>query len=112
MDDEAFARWWTGCRTGSRPMAAAMIAAELAEKGVAADVIDRAVGGVDDEANARALAARLSGSVRSADFEVFARRLGGRIARRGYPESVVRSVVREAWELSGAEGSAPVQPGL
>ncbi len=113
VDDEAFARWWTDSRTGSRPMAAAMIRAELARKGVDADVIARAVGLVDDEANARALAERLCGSIPADDFEVFARRLAGRIARRGYPADLVRSVVREAWERRGAAPArSPLPRGL
>ena len=97
LDDEAFARWWTSSRTGARPMSAAMISAELKKKGLDSDVIGRAIGSVDDEANARALARRIARSIPTDDFEQFARRLSGRMARRGYSDGMVRALLDETW---------------
>ena len=78
-------------------MSAAMISAELKKKGLAPDVIARAIASVDDEANARALARRLARSIPADDFEQFARRLSGRMARRGYSDSLVRALLEETW---------------
>lgn len=109
LDDDAFARWWTDQRTRDKPMAAAMIVAELREKGVCAESIDRAVASVDDEANVLSLARSLSRTMRSAgsgDYERFLRRFGGRMARRGYSDELVWSALRETWaELTAQEGS-------
>ena len=111
LDDEAFARWWTSSRTGSRPMSAAMISAELKKKGLAPDVIARALASVDDEANARALARRVARSIPADDFEHFARRLSGRMARRGYSDSLVQDLLEETWaEALIASSNGPLSP--
>ena len=81
-------------------MAATMIASELAQKGVSQDVVAGAVADVDDAANARALARRLSRTLPADDYHRFVRRLSGRLARRGYSAGLVRSVVSEAWVQS------------
>ena len=36
-----------------------------------------------------------------AEFETFARRLGGYLTRRGFPASVVYAVVRDLWQERG-----------
>ena len=111
LDDEVFARWWTGSRTGARPMSAAMISAELKKKGLDANVIASAIATVDDEVNARALARRLARSIPADDFEQFARRLSGRMARRGYSDGLVHPLVEETWEkASTASSNGPWSP--
>jgi regulatory protein len=104
LDDEAFAAWWTKSRTGSKPMAASMIARELAQKGVDAETVAGAIADVDDAANARALASKAARTLAKDDYDRFARRLSGRLARRGYGSGLTRSVVREAWSLMGRNG--------
>ena len=111
LDDEAFAQWWTSSRTGARPMSAAMISAELKKKGLDADLISRAIASVDDEVNARALARRLARSIPTDDFEQFARRLSGRMARRGYSDGLVDALLEETWAAaSAASSSGPWSP--
>jgi regulatory protein len=100
LDDAAFARWWTESRTGSRPMAASMIARELAQKGIDGETVAVAIADVDDAANARALARKAVRSIPTDQYDRFARRLLGRLARRGYSSNVCRSVVQEAWSES------------
>ena len=114
LDDEAFARWWTESRTGSRPMSASMIARELAQKGIDGETVAVAIAEVDDAANARTLARKAVRSIPTDRYDRFARRLLGRLARRGYSSTVCRSIVQEAWsEVRGeAEGSGEDGSGL
>ena len=112
LDDAAFAEWLTRSRTGSRPLASGRIAAELEGMGVDREAISRALAGVDDEANARAYAERASGSIPRDDPDAFARRLAGRLARRGFSDEVVGSVVGEACRSAAAAAGAPAASGL
>ena len=76
-------------------------------------MIARALQDVDDEANVRVLAEGLSGSVPSDDFEVFARRLSGRLARKGYSDAQVRSAVIDAWAgIKSAPSGGKILSGL
>ena len=109
LDDRAFAEWWTESRTGSKPMAAAMIARELAQKGVDAETVASAIAEVDDVVNARALASKLVRTMATDSYDRFARRASGRLARRGYASGLTRSVVQEAWSQVGRDaiGAGP-----
>ena len=107
LDDEMFAHWWTESRTGSRPMAASMIARELAQKGIDGETVAVAIADVDDAANARALARKAVRSIPTDRYDRFARRLLGRLARRGYSSNVCRSVVEEAWSAARNSTEAP-----
>ncbi len=98
VDDAAFARDWVQSRQAGRGLARRALAVELRRKGVDQEVITEAVGTVDadDEvAVARDLVWRKLGSVERFDRQTKVRRLTGMLARRGYPSSVVFSVVRE-----------------
>lgn len=48
LDDEAFARFWVECRRGSKAKSARVIRGELAQKGVAKEIIDKVL--VENEA--------------------------------------------------------------
>lgn len=88
LDDAAFARGLTAQRARSR--GPALIAAELAARGVDRQVVRDAVGAVDRGAlvaAARRLAAR--GANRDADRRLVA----GRLLRRGFPGDVVREAL-------------------
>jgi regulatory protein len=113
LDDRAFAEWWTESRTGSKPMAAAMIARELAQKGVDTETVASAIAEVDDAANARVLVSKLVRTMATDSYDRFTRRLSGRLARRGYASGLTRSVVKEAWSQMGRDaiGSAPDRSG-
>jgi regulatory protein len=98
LDDAAFARGLTAQRSRSR--GPALIAAELAARGVDREVARAAVGSVDRGelvAAARRLAAR--GANRSADQ----RAIAGRLLRRGFPGDVVR-------EALGPEAEVEIEP--
>ncbi len=101
LEDRAFARLWVENRRLNSPRGRQRLAAELRQKGLAADIIAGALEEVpeDDEAAqaltlARGRARALSGVERPA----FLRRLQGFLSRRGFSSEVVRQVVRRVWE--------------
>ena len=103
LDDAAFAQRWIETRQRTSPRGAALLQRELRQHGIAEHVAEQAVKSAAGDAYAqarRAAAPRLARLAR-ADFETFARRLGGFLTRRGFPASVVYAVVRALWQERG-----------
>ena len=103
LDDAAFAQRWIETRQRTSPRGAALLQRELRQHGIAGPVAEQAVASAAGDAYAqahRAAAPRLA-RLAHADFEAFARRLGGFLTRRGFPASVVYAVVRDLWQERG-----------
>jgi regulatory protein len=99
IDDAAYAEAWVEQRQRHRGLARRALANELRAKGVAGDLVQRAVAQVepeDEEAAARRLVERKLRSTAGLDRQVRLRRLAGMLARRGYPEGLALRVVRAA----------------
>ncbi|MFC5724718.1 recombination regulator RecX [Streptomyces gamaensis] len=110
IDDAAFAGAWVESRHHSRGLARRALARELRTKGVAASVIDEAVGALDpeqEERTARELVERKLRSTRGLDRDKRVRRLAGMLARKGYSEGLALRVVRRALEEEGEESELP-----
>ena len=97
IDDQKFAAtWFEGQRRRQRSTRA--LRHELRTKGIDADVVESAAENVDDEADlhaAQALVAKRAPSLQRLPHEVRYRRLAGQLARRGFPSSVISSVLRD-----------------
>ncbi|ONK10789.1 Regulatory protein RecX [Streptomyces sp. MP131-18] len=99
IDDAAFAEAWVESRHHGRGLAGRALARELRARGVAADVIEEAVGQLDperEEATARDLVERRLRATRGVPRDRRMRRLAGMLARRGYPEEMALRVIRQA----------------
>ncbi|MBF9073797.1 regulatory protein RecX [Streptacidiphilus fuscans] len=111
IDDAAYAEAWVEQRQRHRGLARRALASELRAKGVAGDLVQRAVAQVepeDEEAAARRLVERKLRSTAGLERQVRLRRLAGMLARRGYPEGLALRVVRSALD---AESFDPEQSG-
>lgn len=105
VDDLAFARAWVENRLQFRPRSAAMLRAELRQKGVDRQVIEQALADFDD-GRAAYLAARAAGRRwKDLSFEDFRRRLGGYLARRGFAYPIISPVVTQVWREVSGHGS-------
>lgn len=96
LDDAAFARALTAQRARTR--GPALIAAELAARGVERAVVREAVGGVPRE-ELLAAARRLAARARAGDTGTDRRVVAGRLLRRGFPADVVREALGPAAEV-------------
>ena len=104
IDDGAFARGWVESRHRSRGLAGRALSQELRQRGVPAPEAAQALAELDpasERATARRLVDRRLASTERLDPAVRLRRLGGMLARKGYPAGLAYEVVREAL---GAEG--------
>ena len=93
LDDDAFARYWVEQREQFRPRSRAMLRYELAQKGVARNVVDTALQSVDEYASALKAAQRWAASKTGLEPETFRKKLGSFLSRRGFPYSVVRETM-------------------
>jgi len=105
LDDTAFAVRYAAWAAAEKPMGRRRIAADLARRGVAMDVIDRALDdalGAEEEASAlaRALQKATKGVTAPADDRA-RRRLAAYLVRRGFrPPQAMRAV--EEWARTGS----------
>lgn len=109
IDDALFARAWVESRHHGRGLARRALAAELRQRGVAADDVRDAVAtlGPDEEvATARRLVDRKLAATRGQPPVTRTRRLVATLARKGYPAPLAFRVVREALDAEGIDASA------
>lgn len=104
IDDTLFATEWVRQRAARRGKSAKALDMELRDKGVAADVRAAALAQIteaDEEAQARALAKKKAGSIKTkpadrAEYDKALRRVVGVLARRGYGSGMSMRIAREA----------------
>ncbi len=98
LDDAAFARLWAEDRKTFKPRSQKAIKMELKRKGIDSEIIKAAVEGNDDIAVARQLATRKARTLPVSDFQVFHRRLGAYLQRKGFEFAVINKLVKETWQ--------------
>jgi len=105
LDDAAFAQFWRESRENLSPRSARLIRSELLSKGVDAGTATATVEGLDDEEAAYRAASKRLKSLRGDDYDLFRRRLGGFLTRRGFSYDVVRRTLERCWRE--VEGDKP-----
>lgn len=97
VDDERFARELVADRAAHRLAGNRGIRAALRQKGVAAEVAERALEGAgDEEARALSLAEAKAARMWGLDPDAAYRRLFGLLVRRGFPPALASQASREA----------------
>ncbi|BFV57020.1 hypothetical protein KCMC57_up21240 [Kitasatospora sp. CMC57] len=98
IDDGAFAAAWVESRHAVRGLGRRALAQELRQRGVAGELVERALEQVDNEDEeeaARELVRRKLRTMRALDPQVRTRRLVGMLARRGYSEGLAFRAVKD-----------------
>lgn len=109
LDDTAFARSWVENRNTFRPRSAWAIKIELMKKGVSSERIDEVLENFDDEAAAFQAASVGARKYRNLDRELFRKRLGAYLARRGFQYHLISPAVElELQEHAGNEQESEV----
>ncbi len=98
LDDVAFARAWRESREAHRPRSATLIRRELQQRGVAREVSEDAVSGLDEEDSAYQAGHHRLRALQGLDYVTFRRRLGDYLRRRGFPSDMVRRTVERLWQ--------------
>tara|TARA_B100000315_G_scaffold224366_1_gene229841 strand:- start:756 stop:1343 length:588 start_codon:yes stop_codon:yes gene_type:complete len=101
MDDIAFAQFWRDNRQSFSPRSQRLVKLELGRKGVAGDIIERAVSTIDDGDSAYRAATNRAHRLPLSDYESFHRRLGDYLKRRGFGYGVIKEVTERLWQEIG-----------
>jgi regulatory protein len=97
VDDDAFARYWVENRESFRPRGRRALRFELRRKGVADAVVESAMSEIDERESAYRAAQNRAKRLSSLDYQVFRRRLGGFLQRRGFDYEIVKETVDRLW---------------
>jgi len=99
LDDEEFARRWRLDRERFHPRGRQVLKRELSRLGVAREVIDQALVGMEEEKNAYRAGLKLAVRLLSKDCtqEDLSRKLYPYLQRRGFAYSLARDTVNRLW---------------
>lgn len=106
IDDKVFADMWIQDRISHKPKSRLMIKRELLQKGIAVNIADDAVDGVDDAGNAYKAGMKKAKLLRKAGQEDFNKRLTAYLARRGFAVDIIRTTVASLWKYICDEQNA------
>jgi len=97
VDDAAFAAFWKENRQSFSPRSSYLTGLELRQKGVPKEVIEQAVGAIDDDENAYRAAQGKARSLKTADYQQFRHRLGDYLRRRGFGYGTIITAIERLW---------------
>ena len=108
LDDTAFAQFWKENRDTFRPRSQRLTRLELKKKGVADEIIKEVTDDSDDMQSAYQAALHKAQHLPNQDYEVFRRRLGDYLKRRGFGYTVISQTVKRLWQEMKEPGSINV----
>ena len=97
VNDTAFAQFWTENRDSFSPRSQWLTGMELRRKGVSEEIIQKAVGTLDDDDSAYRAAYKKARNLPRRDYQSFRRRLGDHLQRRGFGYGVINETVKRLW---------------
>jgi regulatory protein len=98
LDDTVFAQFWKENREMFRPRSQRLTRLELRKKGVADEIIDEVTDESNDIDSAYHAALSKAQHLPNQDYEVFRRRLGDYLKRRGFGYMVINQTVKRIWQ--------------
>jgi len=102
-DDGQFARTWVENRSTFRPRSRRALQMELRQKGLSDEAAQSALEGLDEEVLAYEAGLKKARRLQSEEWSGFRKKLSEHLARRGFPYSVIASVVSRIWKETHAE---------
>jgi len=97
-DDLAFAQFWKDNRLSLRPKSKRLIARELRDKRVDAEIIEQVTKDIDDEEIAHKLGSSRLACLAHLDYPNFYRRLASYLAYRGFSYEVIKRTASLLWQ--------------
>jgi len=102
VDDTAFARFWKDNRESFSPRSRWLTRLEMQRKGLDVGIIEEVVGEVDDGDSAYRAALSKARRLSLSDYQMFRRRLGEHLRRRGFGYEVINDTVQRVWKECGS----------
>jgi len=101
INDSSFAHFWTENRETFNPRSRYLTRLELRKKGVAEDVINGTVAGLDDEENAYRSALNRVSRLTITDRRELQKKLSDYLRRRGFSYETVNRTIEKIWQERG-----------
>jgi len=101
IDDATFARLWKENREAFSPRSRWLNRLELRRKGLNDNIIEQVTSEVDDSDSAYRAALSRARHLSSSDYQLFRRRLGDYLKRRGFGYEVINETVQKVWKEHG-----------
>jgi regulatory protein len=98
LDDTAFAQFWQENREMFRPRSKRLTIIELKKKGVADEIVKEVTDDSNDMDSAYQAALKKARRLAGEDYEVFNRRVGDFLKRRGFDYAVIHQTVKRLWQ--------------
>jgi regulatory protein len=98
LDDTAFAQFWQENREMFRPRSKRLTIIELKKKGVADEIVKEVTDDSNDMDSAYQVALKKARRLAGEDYEVFNRRVGDFLKRRGFDYAVIHQTVKRLWQ--------------
>jgi regulatory protein len=105
VDDAAFARFWKENRESFSPRSQRQTKLELRRKGLALDVIEPVINEIDESDSAYRAALGKARRLPREDYQVFRRRLGAYLVRRGFDYDIIKETTERIWKEYGVNNS-------
>ena len=106
LDDTAFAQFWKENRDTFRPRSQRMTGLELKKKGVADEIIKEITDDSNDMQSAYQAGLHKAQHLPNQDYEIFRRKLGDYLKRRGFGYTVINQTVKKLWQEMKEPGVA------
>jgi regulatory protein len=103
VDDVAFARFWKENRESFNPRSRRLTGLELRRKGLAGDIIEAVVGEINESDSAYRAALKKAKRLPLTDYQLFRRRLGEYLRRKGFDYDIINEAVARVWKERGGE---------
>lgn len=103
LDDGDFARFWKENRESFGPRSRRLVCLELKRKGVPQDIIERVAGEISDTESAYRAAQGRVRCLSLTDYQIFYRRLGSYLKRRGFDDEVINHTLSRIWQEMGGD---------
>ncbi|HUS52033.1 MAG TPA: RecX family transcriptional regulator [Candidatus Bathyarchaeia archaeon] len=98
LDDWKFAHWWVDQRSTFRPRGKIALRAELRQKGVAKEIIEKAVEKLDELSLAKKAAKKKLKAYKKLDLQAFREKMIAFLNRRGFSWSTIKPIIDELLE--------------
>jgi regulatory protein len=105
INDDYFARFWKENRQDFSPRSRRMTRMELQRKGIDGELIERVTGEVDDKDSTYRAACIKARRLPKSDYQLFSRRLGEHLRRRGFGYEVIKQTINRVWRECGADSA-------
>jgi regulatory protein len=101
IDDASFARFWKENRQDFSPRSRRLTRMELQHKGIDNELIERIISEVDDNDSAYRAALIKARRLSTSDYQLFRRRLGEHLKRKGFGYEVIKETIDRVWQERG-----------